>query len=56
MTQGKTQGLEHFESALFNISDAKIITGKTLHTICRKANMKARVTLTNKNVVERMYV
>lgn len=52
----KNIGLVHFDCAMYNVSNVKVMIGKTLHSFYGKVDLKGRVILTNKNVVERMYV
>lgn len=47
---------EHFEHCMFNVFDDDVSVGRNLHSVCGKADLKLRVTLTNKNITEKMYV
>lgn len=52
----KDIGLEHFQCAMYNISNDDIIERKTLHVIYGCSDLKQRVVLTNKNVTDCMYI
>lgn len=52
----KDTGKDHFSHAMFNILDVDVIARKTLHAVYDKSDLKSRVTLTNKNALERILV
>lgn len=52
----KDMGSEHFEICMHNISDDDIIKGKTIHAIFGCLDLKQRVVLMSKNIIDRMYV
>lgn len=52
----KDIGIEHFEVVMKNILDDDIVEGKTLHAIHGMSDLKFKVVLTHKNVIDHMYV
>lgn len=52
----KDTNAEHFDVAMKNISNDDIVEEKTLHAIYGLFDLKSRVILTHKNVIDQMYI